>query len=599
MKNQSHYILGLNISHNASAALLKDSRLIASVSEERFTRRKNQIGFPAKSIKFLLKFAHIKPKDLNQVVVATKNPHAVSKLLTRGRLTLEQEKKFIRNKKYENIFLLPFLKYLRHEIYEILYYKYPNLVQKIISLLTRNSDTKKGDVYNIFSKLLNIPRSRIYFLDHHLAHAYSCISNLDLNNKDWLIITIDGEGDDACCTINTYKNGVFERIAKTNNKHSLGLLYGYTTHFLGMRRDEHEYKVMGLAPYAKKKDYQDLVSKFEKYLKVDTDDLTLHSEIDMHNILPFLRRDFCSERFDNIAGALQEFTENTIVKLVSAAIKKTGIPNVAMAGGVIMNVKANQKVAELDEVKDCYFVPSAADESLAWGAAFWGYNQTSAISHLEPVKDLYLGPSYNSAQIIKSFKKFNKNKDLNIKKPKNITFDVAKLISQGQVVAWYQGRMEWGARALGNRSILGHPGQYQTLNLINTQIKNRDFWMPFTPSILEENMKEFIINPKNITPDYMIVTFNTSYAAQTKLISAIHPADKTVRPQMVRKEWNPKYYQLISDFKKISGIGALLNTSFNLHGEPIVCSPDDACHTLLNSGLKFLAIGDFLVSKRD
>lgn len=592
------YILGINPSHNCSAVLLKNGEIIGSVSEERFTRQKNQIGFPEKSILYLLGSEGILPNQLAKLVIGFSDPKTIMKLFERGELPKEISKNYDQKKYYENIFKYPTLKYLRREIFEAIIYKNPSLGKKNLKVFVKKLVSRNHrEVNKYISQKLNIDAGKIFLLDHHKAHAYSSLAFID-DNKSWSVITIDGEGDGFSGSISVYSNGRFSNISRTKDNDSLGLLYGYTTHFLGMKRNEHEYKVMGLAPYAKLEHYEELLPIFRKYLKFDKKNLTFRAAFDIHNILIFMRRDLASKRFDNISAALQKHTESLVVNTVKTVINKTKIPNLAMAGGVIMNVKANRELAALPEVKDVQFVPSATDESVAWGAAFWGYKTINPKLKIKKINSLYLGPEFSEGEILKAFKQFQHRHKLKIQKHVSLLQLVAKLLADGNVVAWFQGRMEWGARALGNRSILANPSILEITRIINKQIKNRDFWMPFSPSILDRYFDKYLIVNKKVDANYMMVAFGTTDLGKKHLAAAIHPADFSARPQIVIKDVNKKYYNLISRFEKITGIGALLNTSFNIHGEPIVCSPYDAFSTLVRSGLKYLAIGNFLVVKQ-
>lgn len=265
-----------------------------------------------------------------------------------------------------------------------------------------------------------------------------------------------------------------------------------------------------------------------------------------------------------------------------------------------MNVKANQKIAELKDVKSIYVIPSGGDESTALGAAYYGYTmQTGLINGLadiKPLKQLYLGGQFSDEEIKKVLEE-KKKEGFKFKKFKDIEKEIARLLSEGQIVARFAGRMEFGARALGNRSILANPANLEVLTEINEQIKSRDFWMPFAPSVLEEDADAYFVNKKKIPAPYMMMTFDATERGKNELKAAMHQYDHTLRPQVVYQDWNPSYYKLIQEFKKLTGIGGILNTSFNLHGYPIVYSPQDAILVFLKSKLKYLALGSFLLSK--
>ena len=260
-----------------------------------------------------------------------------------------------------------------------------------------------------------------------------------------------------------------------------------------------------------------------------------------------------------------------------------------------MNVKANKRISEIPEVQNLTICPSSGDESAPFGGAYFGLKKL--INHkTEDINNLYLGPDFSKQDVEKAIKE-NLAKNLKIKKYNDIEKEIATLLAKGKIVGRFKGRMEWGARALGNRSILMDPSRLDLKHELNEQVKSRDFWMPFAATILDEREKEYIINPKNIKAYYMAIGFDTTIKGRRDLAAAIHPYDFTCRPQILKKDDNPDYYKLIKHFESLTGIGAVLNTSFNYHGEPIVCTPEDALHTFKVTGLQYLALGNYLISK--
>lgn len=261
-----------------------------------------------------------------------------------------------------------------------------------------------------------------------------------------------------------------------------------------------------------------------------------------------------------------------------------------------MNVKANKKIAEIPGLRDLVVCPSAGDESAPFGGAYFGYQHLSKTIP-QNISDLYLGPDFSGQEIEQAIKEAL-NKSFTARKYNDIEKQIAKLLANGKIVGRFKGRMEWGARALGNRSILMDPSRADLKTELNDQVKSRDFWMPFAATILEERQKDYIVNPKNIKGYFMNIGFDTTGKGKKALSAAVHPYDFTCRPQILRKEDNPDYYKLIKYFEDQTGIGAVLNTSFNYHGEPIVCSPKDALHTFAVTGLKYLAMGNYLITKK-
>jgi carbamoyltransferase len=248
-------------------------------------------------------------------------------------------------------------------------------------------------------------------------------------------------------------------------------------------------------------------------------------------------------------------------------------------------------------VEEIFIFPSAGDESTAIGAAFWYYFQQTG-RQPQPIADLYFGPSFDD-EVENVLLEEETTGRYRIEKPERLPERVADLLVRGKIVARCAGKMEWGARALGNRSILADPRNPDIVRIINEQIKQRDFWMPFTPSILEERAGDYLVNPKNIFAPYMILAFESTNLARKDLPAAMHPYDFTLRPQVVRQSWNLEYHQIIQEFENRTGVGGVLNTSFNIHGEPIVGTPADALDVFARSGLEYLVLGDCLLAKND
>jgi len=574
------YLLGLNIGHNATACLLKDGKILGCISEERFSRIKNHAGIPKASISYLLKDNNIKLSDIDLIV-------------------LDDHYTIHTNPKFGQQFLESYTKKsFKSRILSSLGYKYPNLFRKYLFLRSNKKARNRPILRKQISKVLSFPESKIKIIDHHFAHANSTCFNL--NKKKTLIFTLDGEGSGACASVNIFDGKNIKVISRSSKHASLGYLYSTTTMFLGMKPLEHEFKVMGLAPYSKEHNIAKLYPEFKKLVWIDNK-LRFQSKFNMPFNDHFLFNEMKFQRFDVIAGAVQKMVESLACEWVSKAIKKTGISNIALSGGVFMNVKAIMKIAQLDEVKSLFVIPSAGDESNAIGCCFHGYNLFCKENNLtfdpKPIEDLYLGPEYNDEYIESLISEKNLRKKYKVTKPKNMNKAVASLLAKGEIVSRCSGKSEWGARALGNRSILANPSKKDNIRIVNETIKDRDFWMPFTPSILDKSEKKYIVNPKKIFSPYMAITFDSTPLAREHLPAAMHPYDFTIRPQVVTKSYNKDYYELIEHFRKLTGISGVLNTSFNLHGEPNVLTPEDALHTVENSGLRFLAMGSYLFEK--
>jgi carbamoyltransferase len=311
-----------------------------------------------------------------------------------------------------------------------------------------------------------------------------------------------------------------------------------------------------------------------------------------------LRKIFEFARFDVMAAAMQIFIEEMAIRWIKNCIAQTKIKKLALAGGLFMNVKLNKKILELPEVESVYIMPSSGDESTPIGAAYYKAVELGVpLDKIEPLKALYLGPDYSNQDINHALGSFKFRNKVKITKMQSVEETVSDLLFQGNIVALYQGREEFGARALGNRSILADPSDVNVIKVINKMIKSRDFWMPFAGTMTEVQAQINLKNPKKHFAPYMVMAFDIQ-ANINDFRAAIHPYDETMRPQVLIREWNPVYYRILELFEKKSHKrGGLLNTSFNLHGYPIVSSPRDALEALDKSGLKFLALGPYLISK--
>lgn len=578
------FVLGINDGHLATASLLKDGQIVACVSEERFTKTKNQAGIPTQAIRYCLKSAKIVSTQVDLVVFGGKTMPPTTYNVTMKKNLYTQIysilKPLLSFTRYSSIYL-PFLWKVEEYVY-----------QSISSLLSKGIiETRKQRLLKDFA----FDPKKILFLDHHLTHAHSVLWSSGLaKNSPLLIFTCDGEGDGLSATVNIYQKGKLKTISRTSMTNSLGNLYRSVTQYLGMKPLEHEYKVMGLAAYVADKKAEELYQKIKGLIWVDEHSLQIRTTVNSQLFkMGYLNQYFAGYRFDYVAYATQKLTEEVLLAWVTAAIKKTRISKVLLSGGVFMNVKANQKISEINNLKKIFIMPSCSDESNAIGAAYWGYfNSTGKIPF--GLSSLYLGMRYEDREILATLKT---TKHIKIKEPVNLERDIAKLLAKGEIVARFTGQMEWGARALGNRSILADASRLQVVEVINKMIKSRDFWMPFAPVIMQEHATKYLLNPKAIEAPYMIITFDTTPTGQKHLAAAVHQYDKSARPQVIDKNTNPGYYKILKEFAKITNRYGLLNTSFNLHGEPIVADPFDAMRVFTKSGLKFLAIGPYLVEK--
>lgn len=580
-------ILSIHHGHDATVVYIQDGEFVEAMSEERLSRQKKHIGFPHKSLKYIKEKYNLQKID-TVYMVGEKSEWDSSIFFT------EEDNKKMRSSKpvykdhlYSLQFAIPGVLGLFNSYY--------NFKEKI----TYSGIAKRVDEY-IAKELPGVTIVRIH---HHLAHAWATIPFIENKKKDYLIFTLDGGGDNISGCVAIFKEGKITKINEMTIGASLGLLYSSVVDILGMKRNEHEFKVMGLAPYAKATHGEEVYKKLKELFWFDKKSLTFKSSIPADKATAyFIANNYHRYRFDSIAYGIQKLTEECVKDLILNYIEKYKIHNIALGGGVFMNVKANQVLLNLPEVNDLVIAPSCGDESLALGSAAYGFaHEGNSIYDLKPIKNIYLGSEYTESEIKKSIDNYTFTHKITIENfsnsPIKIETKVAQLLSENNVVGRFKNRAEWGARALGNRSILANASSRDTVKLINEMIKGRDFWMPFATSLLHEDQQKYLYNEKNFFAPYMSITFNTKEIATKELSAALHPYDLTSRPQMVTKDMNPDYHILLQEFKKITNTSGILNTSFNIHGEPNVENPYDALRTFDISGLKHLAIGNYLISK--
>ncbi len=621
--------IGINPAHNATACLIKDGQIIAAVSEERLTRIKNTNGYPRKAVEHCLRMSNLRPEDIDYVAISYKNMWALDS--EQWVKEIEQEKKRHSRSRNGLRYVIPqAIRLAAYCLYNgLLHWDITSPVWRFFLRLFFSTVTRRNLFHHPFmaweaesqyetvmsyasekkrKKLvtdhLGIDAKKVLFFDHHYTHACYAYFGSPFRGEKVLILTADAVGDNANASVYIAdEQANLTKISDSYNLNSLGTIYMTVTNLLGMKPLEHEYKVMGLAPYAKDEDVDRVYPVFEKRLKVQ--DLKF---VEPEKPLPFSLypgKLLLNYRFDWIAGAVQRFTENLLRDWVRNAVNHTGIRKVVFSGGVAMNVKATMVMAELSEITDFFVCPSGGDESTALGAAYAAMSEYCAQHSLNkkmiaPLPHVYLGNEYTREEIEQAIEEY-KLDTAQYEIMRGVP-DVAQLaamaLADGKTVARFAGKMEFGARALGNRSILANPSKPEVVRKINEQIKNRDFWMPFAPTILAERASDYIINPKNLKAPFMTICFHSTELGRRHFPAAMHPYDFTLRPQILSREENPEYYELVKKFQEKTGIGGMLNTSFNLHGDPIVCSPQDALHTFVNSSLDMLIMEDIVISRR-
>lgn len=587
-------ILGINEGFEASVVLCRDGEILFAVQEERLSREKGVIGFPSQAVLHCVKHYGLNARNLNHVCLSNlRSPKAE----TRDELVREYAR---RGRSGRELLRAADLSGSLTRLAGLLPSSMENGIREWQA--ARRGAANNRTVAEELTRcgLDGVPVSRFH---HHSNHAASAYYGLRQNWHDpHLVFTLDGGGDDACAHVYLAQNGALRLLAATPTGHSLGNIYAAVTHLLGMRPHEHEYKVMGLAPYADAEHAGLQAQTFARYLDLDpADPLRFRRTIPERTsaMLPRLLRDFRLVRFDLVAAGLQRFTEDLVSRWVAGAVASTGVRNVLGAGGVFMNVKANQRIASLPGLDYFDVFPSCGDETLPFGAVWQCHvRQGGALADIN-FNHLYLGPEAGTDL---SEARARYGDVVEFQELDDPEFRTAELLVQGHIVARCSGRMEFGARALGNRSILADPSNPSVVQTINRLIKQRDFWMPFAPAVLGERAGDYVHVPASlphprISPHMMHACHTTERRAD--LTAAVHPADHTARVQMVWKELNPSFHRLIEAFGRLTGRWVLLNTSFNLHGFPIVGGACDAIDVLLKSGLDDLVVDRWLIRKRE
>lgn len=605
-------ILGIVWEICSGAALMKNGEVIAAASEERFSRIKNDERYPLKAIEYVLKEGGVKPEELD-IVAFTGTVWNPPYIITRRYTTFSQKDRVREQKEYWHSRLyekldIKYLDVFKDKI-DIDQYPGPQGWAPIIDFMRHDakeaSNQRKHNTLffqearrSIVSKHLGISPEKIIFIDHHRAHAYYAFFANSERKNNTLIMTADAWGDGINATVNVARNGKIKRLSASNN-FTVAKFYRYVTLILGMKPDEHEYKVMGLAPYAKKKYVMEALKVFHDTQYVDG--LGFNFYLQPPDSYYYFKDLFEGERFDTIAGALQKYTENILLRWTANALAITKSKHICFGGGIAMNVKAMMEINNnFPSVESLFIPPTPSDESQAIGSTFVAmYDEClkkgwNIFKTIVPLKDAYLGPNITDEKLVITE---IKSKQYAIKE-KISPSEIATLLERGLIIGVARGRSEFGARALGNRSILADPRNIFVIKKINEMIKSRDFWMPFAPVILEERADDYLKKyKKSVGAQFMTLAFKTKIKGQHDLAAALHQADLTSRPQVLKPGINPFYEEVIKEFQKRTGVGGLLNTSFNLHGEPIVQTAKDAIRVINLSKLDGLLLNDILVLK--
>lgn len=558
------YILGIWDGHDSGAAIIEENQILVALNEERLTRRKLEIHFPEQSIKECLNYLNLTPADITQVAVST---YDFSKTLARIFPYTKEEYYLIRRRKKVPGKISNLKKRAKYKLTE---YGPSHLTKRISEMCVRKSLNRLG--FNNY---------QVHLVDHHLCHAAAAAFCSGF--VDCLVITIDGIGDALSGTFSTFSQGKLSRNSVISGKHSLGIFFEHVTNLMNMRELEDEGKVMALANYAYP--ISDAENPLLDFIKVDGLKVECtYSTLKMYNELKKILWRYPSEQFAYMA---QRTIEVKILELVKNGLSATGFKKVALAGGVFSNIKVNMLIRTLPEMEGCFIFPHMGDGGLALGAALAANYDLNGISSY-PLDAVFLGLGY-SEELIKSALDAS---GLEYRYCENIEEETARLISEGYIVFWFQGRMEYGPRALGHRSILALPNSKRIRDLLNLRLKMRVWYQPFCPTMLEEDaqllLEEYDSPNRFMTMGYMVKDDKRDE------VEGVISVDGSCRPQILQGN-ESQYGRLLTSVKRFTGRGVVLNTSFNIHGEPLVCSPEDAIDTLKRTRNDYLVMGNYLV----
>ncbi|MBW1699630.1 MAG: hypothetical protein JRK26_22875 [Deltaproteobacteria bacterium] len=567
------YVLGIHTGHDSAAAILKDGEILADVAEERFTRLKHCNNVPVSAIAYCLNTAGL--NDINEVdyiAVSWKNPPSDLQIVL-GTYELSRIKQSIK--------------------------KALGLGLSVAGFAGMGVEKRKLPIYYPDLRLSN--KNKLIPVEHHLAHAASTYFTRPTNDR-CLIFTIDGAGDGVSTATWMGEGNSIRPLQKLYREAAIGWAYSVVTEGLHWWHGDGEGKTMGLAPYGDASKCRGVLDRYfpvlrgtevvrpgklgEGYYWVENGATQFHFD-EAYEVEKLIKK----HGRENIAAEAQRKLEECVMEYVFGWTEKERCYNTAYAGGVFLNVKLNQRIWYKlgNQIREQHIYPNAGDSGLALGAALWVYHQHTPFDG-RPLGHLYQGPEYGSEFI----KKLLDERSLKYEKVENPAQQAAGLLAENKIVAWFQGRMECGPRALGNRSILMSPLKAKNKDIINSRVKFREAFRPFCPSLLWEKRFDYFVDPRD--EYFMITSFYVHPAKRDKIPAVVH-VDGTVRPQMVKREINPLYWDVINEFGKLTGEYIILNTSFNIKGEPIINTPREALRCFYDSGLDALFLRNYLLMK--
>ena len=593
-------ILGISaFYHDSAAAIIIDGKIVAAAQEERFTRKKHDAAYPFNAIEFVLGFSKLKLHQVDYIVFYEKPFLKFERLL---------ETYVAFAPKGFKSFCMSIPLWLKEKLFQ----------KKLIFNQLKKHDKNFKDI------------NKIHFSEHHLSHAASAFYPSPF--KEALILTADGVGEWGTTTVAIGKENELEILKEIHFPHSLGLLYTAFTYYTGFKVNSGEYKLMGLAPYGEPK-YKNLILdnlidiKKDGSFKLDQSYFEYSTGLKMTSerfskLFGKHPRDAKKEKLTqfhmDVASSIQSVTEEVMLRITNSLAREYKMENLCLAGGVALNCVANGKILRNNKFKNIWIQPAAGDAGGALGAAlgFWHIElkKNRTINSNDSMRGSYLGPEYSQQEIEKKLKKIGAN--FKILEEDKLIEKTSLALIEGKAIGWFQGRMEFGPRALGARSIIADSRSETMQKKLNLKVKNRESFRPFAPSVIREDLSEWF--DLNCDSPYMLLVAKVSDSKCRKMtkdeellfgidklnikrseIPAVTHVDYSARVQTVHKETNPKYYKLLSEFKKKTGCPVLVNTSFNVRGEPIVGSPEDAYNCFMGTEMDVLVIGNCYLNKEN
>lgn len=570
-------ILGITDGVAAGAAVLRSGRILAAVNEERLNRKKMALGFPELSIDEVLRLSGLTPRDVDHIAVATHDEYfRMPAILWNG--WFQGDRGWLKEIQLTlGSWVVRFLGASR--LFQQVYYWFR----------LPGSTQRKRAIRKVLKERWGFT-CPVTFTEHHDSHAAAAYYTSGL--RDATVISLDGGGDGRSAKVFAARDGRLKELWAVSAYDSIGNYYAYITHICGFKAHKHEGKITGLAAYGKpvyQPDLAGLIDCHDGTIKNKSRSFFLSSLKRIREVLP---PDFKKE---DLAASMQQHLEDACVRFVRHWVQKTGLGDLAIAGGVVANVKLNQRLGEIPEVRSLYVFPAMSDEGLAVGAAYWllAQQRPEELARQEPYRpmQMFFGPGFTDEEIEKTLAEH----DVEYERVGDIERRVAELLSRGYVVARFAGPMEYGPRSLGNRSILYQPTDPTVNDWLNKRLVRTEF-MPFAPVTLKEYADQCYkdMNGTAHAARFMTVTADCTDWMKKHCPAVVH-VDGTARPQLIDKDLEPSYYRILDEYRRITGLPCLINTSFNMHEEPIVCTPYDALRAFQLGHLDYLAIGHFLV----